>query len=181
MLDDAWILCDEQGARVFLADGDADKLALLLAHAARELCALPGEKWRLSIVCEMQATPLLQACMAHYWQESVQYAANIRIGQLESFLRKACQVAQPRVEHGNARLGLVNGDNGQAATLLCRDGRLSVESAVNADAIRLTTLQLSELCFGLFPTDALLPGLPAASPFRRVLPLPVAINRFFAL
>ncbi len=177
----SWILFDEQGTRIFMADGEVDTLALLLAHATRELRTLSGDQWMLSINCPVDVTPLLRACQAHHWNVSLQHAANIRVGNLVSLLGKMCRLAQPRVEHGNAVLSLVNTDNGQSATLCCQDGALSVTPEANVHAIHLSTLQLSELMFGLLPIDTLLPALPAASPFRQVLPLPVAINRFFAL
>lgn len=180
-LGDAWLLFDEQGARVFMADGDEEHLTLLLAHAARELRAMPGDQWLLSVTCPIDITPLLRACRPYHWQVTLQHAANIRVGNLSSLLSKMCQLAQPRVEHGNGTLSLQNIDTGQSATLHCAHGILSVTPEATPTATRLTTLQLSELLFGLLPLDALLPDLPPASPFRQVLPLPVSINRLFAL
>jgi len=181
VLGGSFILAREKGTVIFMGDGSADELALLLAHAARELQSQPGGATKLTIEYEPDPTPLLDACRAHYWHMRIEPEESFRVGNLVSFLRNACAAAQPRVACGAGRVSFINSDNNQAATVVCASGRFSVVEGAGSDAYRLNTRDLSGVCFGAYPLDLLLPGLPADAPIRQVLPLRIGVNRVFWL
>jgi GNAT superfamily N-acetyltransferase len=179
VLGEAFLLADRDGARIIDAEGDEAALTELLAHAARALRRHPGDRWKLEILCPPEPTPLLAVGRRHAWTLTVRASANFRIGRLAPFLRKACRLAPPPARPASGRLGLANADTGDAATVRWDGGRFDVEEGAGADAIRLSTFDLSDLCFGLWPPDLLLPLLPPDSPVRQVLPLRLFIPHLF--
>lgn len=181
LLGQALVLTDSSGETVHFADGAREELALLLAHLAREIRTQPGDRWKIAVHCPADPTPLHAACLAHYWRMRIEPGANFRVGCLASFFTKLFSMAPPRLAGGDGRLALRNSDTGEAVTLTCKAGRLAVESAAGADARSLNTRELSEVCFGMCPVDLVLPDLPAASPFRQVLPLRVFVHEIFSL
>ncbi|NLF37808.1 GNAT family N-acetyltransferase [bacterium] len=181
ILDDAFILMWTKSQTVFFGDGTARELSALLAHAAREIRSYPDDKWKLTVECGPEPSPLMEACIAHYHHMRVQHDAGLRVGNLRAFLTKCCALAQPHVTHGDDSLSFVNTDNGQEATISCAKGRLSVTGRSARDARRLNTRELSEVLFSLCPLDALMPGVPPDSPLRHVFPLPVWINKMYSL
>jgi predicted N-acetyltransferase YhbS len=190
MLGGTLALTDATGETVHFADGTREELALLLAHLAREVRTQPGDRWKIAVHCSADPSPLHAACLDRYWRMHIAPGANFRVGNLKSFFTKLFSLTQPRLAGGDGRLALRNSDTGEAVTLACRAGRLGVEAGVagsgsgaagDAEVRSLTTRELSEVCFGMCPVDLVLPGLPAASPFRQVLPLKVFVHEIFSL
>ena len=104
-----------------------------------------------------------------------------RVGLLKPFLDKACRAAQPKVACGSGAVSLANSETGETVTVVCRDGRLAVEEGAEGHVYSLGRRDLSEACFGLCPLDVYLPGLPADSFLRQVLPLRAFWSRFFGV
>jgi predicted N-acetyltransferase YhbS len=177
----SFIVYRRAGDAVYLADGEAREMQALFSHHLRWLAAQPGDRQRFTVECPPGPSPLLETCVRHYRGVSLNPSGMYRVGRLVSFLQKACRVAQARVSSGSGTLALANSDTGEEATIRCRDGRLSVAEGVAGEVHRFNRTDLSEVCFGLCALDALVPGLPADSPIRRVLPLPVHWSRFFAI
>jgi len=180
-LGESFIVNARGGSVVLFADGLPGEIALLLAHLLRLERRKEGDHWKVSVHCGEAPSPLLAACLAHYWRVTTGPTWMFRVCSLRGFLEKVCRIAAGRVSCGSGELGLVNTETGEAATLLCRQGGMSVREGAGEGAYRLTTQQLSEVCFGVCPLDLLLPGLPADSPFRRVLPLRPHLSQAFAV
>lgn len=169
------VLGRDGGEVVLIGDGDPAELAGLLSY-------LSTGRQQIHVDCGPEPCALLRACLEHSSEMQVWPSASFRVGNLASFLQKAGRAAAPRLGSGWGELGLVNSGNGQSATLVCcQGGEIVLEEGAGPGAYRLTHRQLSEVCFGLLPLDLLLPGLPADSPVRQVLPLRVFISELFTL
>ena len=90
-------------------------------------------------------------------------------------------MARPQVACGSGAVSLANADTGEAATVTCTDGRLAVKESDEGDVYSMGRRELSETCFGLCPLDVYLPGLPADSFLRQVLPVRASWSRFFGV
>ena len=102
--------------------------------------------------------------------------------QLKPFLQKVCRVAQPRIACGTGSVSLANADIGETATITCTNGQLAVQNgAGDGPLYSMGRRELSEACFGQCPLDVYLPGLPADSFLRQVLPLRAHWSRFFGV
>jgi len=165
---------------VYLGYGQPDEVLALLAHHLRWVVAREEGHEGISVECPVAPSTLMDVCVRNYEGVSLVPSGMFRTGPLARFLKVACRVAQPQVEAGSGRVALCNAETGETATVVCRDGELSVEQG-GGDAFALNRRDLSEVCFGLCPLDVLLPGLPAGSFLRRVLPLPVYWSRFFGV
>ena len=170
----SFVLGRDSGQVVLAGDGDPDELGALLAYQATG-------RQKIHVDCAPQPSALLETCLAHYSWFQVSPSASFRIGDIGSFLAKAVELAGDLSVPFQGELGLVNQGNGQAATLVWRDGRICVEEGAGRGAFHLTHQRLSEVCFGLLPLSLLLPGLPDGSPFNQVLPVKIFISELFAL
>lgn len=170
----SFVLGLEEGEVVLAGDGDPDELGALLAHLAT------GQQ-QIHVDCAPQPSALLQTCLDHYSEIQVWPSASLRVGNLGSFLTKAAELGGECLATETGELSLANTENGQAATLTCREGRFQVQEGAGRDAYLLSHQRLSEVCFGLLPLSLLLSGLPDSSPFYRVLPVKVFISELFAL
>jgi predicted N-acetyltransferase YhbS len=168
------VLSRDGGEVVLIGDGDPAELAGLLSFLATG-------RQQIHVDCGPEPCALLRACLDHYEEMQVWPSASFRVGNLAAFLHKAARAAAAHLGSGWGELGLVNTTNGQSATLVCQGGEIVLEEGAGPGAYRLSHRQLSEVCFGLLPLDLLLPGLPADSPVRQVLPLRVFISELFTL
>ncbi len=167
---------------IYLGDGKPDEVARLLSHHSRWLRSQPqAANGDVVVECAAGPSALLTTCQKHYAGMSMHPSGMLRVGPLKAFLEKACQAAQPNVACGSGHVSLTNSETGEAATVVCANGRLSVEAGARETVYTLDRLGLSEVCFGLCPLDLHLPGLPQGSFLRRVLPLPAYWSRFFGV
>lgn len=180
-LGESFVVTSRGGNTVQFADGRPDEIALLLAHLLRLERRKQGDRWQVSVHCAAAPSPLLQTCLERYWHVTSGPTWMWRVCSLRPLLEKVCRAGAGRVACGSGELGLASTQTGEAATLVCRRGRFSVRDGAGEGAYRLSTTELSEVCFGVFPPDLLLPGLPADSPFRRLLPLRHHLCQSFAL
>ncbi|NLW51358.1 MAG: GNAT family N-acetyltransferase [Candidatus Brocadiaceae bacterium] len=179
---DSFVIHRRGLGNVHLGRGAVEQIGRLLACHLRWLGRQPA--WRGDLVVECAAAPsdLLRAAHVYHAGMTVEPSGMFRLGPLRPFLEKACRVAQPGIACGSGRVSLANADTGETATITCTNGRLAVrDGAGDAPHFRLGRKDLSEACFGLCPLDVCLPGLPADSLLRRVLPLRACWSRFFGL
>ena len=177
---DSFLLIDRSGKTVLLADGDAEEIALLLAHLARELRRQPGDQWRIVIECSPEPSPLLAACQRHYWQVRRQPAGMFRAGDLEGLLGKLAALRNERIPGGSDRLSFVAADTKRPVTLTVADGKVEVTPAATDEGTPLPATAISALCFGVCPPDLVAPLAPD-SPFRAMLPWPLHVSHLFGL
>jgi predicted N-acetyltransferase YhbS len=170
----SFVIGRDGGEVVLAGDGDPDELGALLAYLATG-------RQQIHVDCAPQPSALLKTCLAHYKWFQVCPSASFRVGNLGSFLRKAAALAGDFSAPFQGELGLVNTGNDQKASLICREGKVSVGDEAGQAAYNLSHQRLSEVCFGLLPLSLLLPGLPEDSPFRQVLPVKIFISELFAL
>lgn len=170
-LDDSWLIHNEPGSLVWFGGGQAEGIALLLAHLIDVAPAKDGREPQLTVECANEPMALSRACMNHYRHVNVGPSCMWRVGKLVPFLEKACEMARPRVSGGSDALALVNTDTGESATIECASGKLSARDGAGDDALRFNTKELSEICFGPCPLENLLPDLAPDSPLRRILPV----------
>ena len=177
----AFIACRHGGRNVYLGAGTPEEIARLLAHHLRWLQAQPEGDGDLTVECAGAPSALMTACQRHYASMSVVPSGMFRVGRLLSFFQKACKAAQAKVACGSGSVSLADSETGEAVTVTCRNGHLSVQEGSSADPYSLARRELSEACFGLCPLDVSLPGLPQDSFLRQVLPLPAHWSRFFGV
>ena len=180
-LGESFIVTSRGDGTVQFADGRPEEIGLLLAHLLRMERRKDAKRWQVSVHCGAAPSPLLRTCLDLCWRTSSGPTWSWRACSLRPLLEKMCRARAGSVGCGSGELGLANTQTGEAATLVCTRGRLSVRDGADKSAYRLTTTQLSEVCFGVFPPDLLLPGLPADSPFRHLLPLRQHLAESFAL
>ena len=179
---EAAFIAYRHGARsIYLGGGTPEEIARLLAHQLRWLQAQPEGDGDLTVECAGAPSALMTACQRHYGSVSVVPSGMFRVGRLLSFLQKACKAAQAKVACGSGSVSLADSQTGEAVTVTCRNGHLSVQEGSSADSYNLARRELSDACFGLCPLDVSLPGLPQDSFLRQVLPLPAHWSRFFGV
>ncbi len=178
---DAFIVYRRGIGNVYLADGTPEEIGRLLSHHLRWLESQSDWDGDLAVHCAPADSALMRACRLYYAGLSMSPSGMFRVGPLRAFLEKVCRAAQPKVAEGSGAVSLVNAETGEAVTVRCTGGRLSVEDGAQEGAYNLGRRDLSEACFGLCPLDVYLPGLPADSFLRQVLPLPAHWSRFFGV
>jgi hypothetical protein len=179
---DAFIVHRRGIGNVYMARGATDEIGKLLAHHLRWLRAQPEWRGDLTIQCAPADSDLMRAAQKYYAGMGTDTGGMWRVGPLKPFLEKVCRVAQPRIACGAGSVTLSNADSRETATLTCTDGRLAVQDgAGGAPSYSMGRRELSEACFGQCPLDVYLPGLPADSFLRQVLPLRAHWSRFFGV
>lgn len=179
-LNDA-VLIVEHHSTVIVASGSEEEITTLLSHGVREIRKVPGDHWKLTVFAPIEPSPLLRVCQKYSWHTSIGSTANLRVGRLSSFLEKACALAGPPPQSASGSLCLQAEEDGDSATVGWANGRFTVNPTASAPGIRLSRQSLSEICFGLWPLDLLIPDLPEDSPIRKMLPVGLHIPRVFAL
>lgn len=180
-LRDSFILLNADQDRVLFADGNADEIAVLIAHQQRINVEISHDRGQMFIETPCAPSPLVQACREIFASASVQQCANYRIVRLVSFLEKAIRMVEGTVPQGTDQLELVNTDTDEAVTLTADRGTLQVAAGASDRAVRLDTVRLTELFFDWLPADIHLPNLAFDSPLRALLPLNVFMSHLFVV
>lgn len=180
-LNRSFILTRARGQQVCFGHGNPDELASLLASQLLRVRKAGKGNWSIHMECGTAPTPFQQVCLQYYHQMHVSPCASFRVVSLVPFLEKVCRVVQPGIADGDDTVSLVSSDTGEAATVRCRKGRLSVTEGRTRSACLLSPAELSELCFGMSPPDLFFPRLSPASPLRRVFPFPAYISHLFSV
>ncbi len=171
LLDDTFILMNRERDEIIFADGNPDKIRLLMGKQSsinRKKGEIPET---ISAKLLPAATPLMSACRALSSSFLIKHACCFRIGKLLSFLRKLFQNYHNDLFPGSGKLEIKNMDTNEEVTLIMEHGSITVVKGVGADMVLLNSAQISELLFGLLPPEVYIPGLEASNPFRILLPL----------
>ncbi|HHH75995.1 MAG TPA: hypothetical protein ENL03_03095 [Phycisphaerae bacterium] len=124
---------------------------------------------------------LMRLARKYYWRYNIGCSGMFHMGRVLPFMTKAFEVAEPLLGGRDFRFEVVNTDTDECACVSRQQGKTEVSSEVGSDALRLTTTELSELCFGPCSPESVAPALKSDSVARCVFPLPVHIPTFFRL
>ena len=179
VLGESFILHEKNDEFIILAGGDeADLTNLIVCHCQRRK-QKDSDNWKVTIETGPANSALMTLAQKYYWTYQGGISGMFHMGVLQSFMTKAFEVAKPLLAGRDYRFEVVNTDTDEKVCISGQQGEMIVSSDVSSDALRLTTRELSELCFGPCAHEAIVPSLAPDSVARIVFPLPVHIPTFF--
>ena len=164
-------LFTRKGDRMVAASGNAEEVALLLAHQAAANARQEGGPREITFDAPCSPCMLTELGRRVHAYATVACSASIRIVTLRTFLEKAAKAVAARVPRGTDALSLRNMDTGEVITLRAARRRIRVLPGCSEEPVALNTLQLNEAVLDWLPAAARLPALAAESPLRVLFPL----------
>lgn len=171
VLEDTFVLLNRERDGIVFAEGDPEKIRLLLKQQTIAGGTQTGDPQVLRAKLPALPTPLMAACRDICSSIAIGHTCGFRIGRMLPFLEKLLQGRRARWAMGSGVLGIHNTDTAESVTLRMDDGLVFVEEGAGAGAVCLSRRSIGELLFGLLSPELYDSSLGASSAFRSLLPL----------
>lgn len=177
----ALLLTNAEGSTVHAGEGNTEDMALLFKWLCDRQREREGDYWNIGITIPDGDSELRRACLKHFWEVQTDPSASLRVGNLHGFLEKICRLNQPAVTTGNETITFANTENGEEASLVCREGVLSVSDKAGGLRVERSPKELSGLFFGPVNRLDTVEGLRPDSPLHRMFPVTFGVSHLFAV